>query len=866
MRLIKNPVFVAVVLFIIVFIAYGQTLSMYFLIDDNALIYKLQHIDQTLGLWGKGLLGEGPYRLRVLQFFPFYPIFGVNPIPYFAVGFILYYLTALVLYFFTLVIARNRSIAFAAASIFAAGYIGSETMFGITNSWETNRGIIMALFTTLLYYRFLITKKGIFYLLALVLFFFSLDTVYVRAHGLIFTLIAFDLFLGCKRFSLREIGKAVVRILPFGIIYYQIYIAVTGGEVGRFGIWKIIQSAFNEGKLVPLTVPLQDIGNLFLPDVLTSRADNLLRSFITIPSGFYVGSFLAGILVLVWLFLILKTFRKKESLFRVLLFSFFFAVSNFMLFYAREPQNSLWTTHRYFSYSFVGVSIFWAVSFYLIAKKIKNEKFFWTFSALVIIVYLSLGASYQREFNAKRSLLAKSFFASFTSFVPNIPKGAVTYFDLANDNKVRGEFGSFFGGMFSEASNLAIYNPHLDYTKDFIFTYKFDDVIQMINEGNTDINKVFTFYYGDKGLIDTTQNVRELIIDGKLVTLGTEQFSSNTPFGVSVGSFTTETDLKESRGITIGENPIIKILAFNDNPSLVPSTFSFSMSVAPKLLPLPYETKNKSFDVDSKMKNKIFSYLLSQDNFKKTAVATSASFWKDQEPKFAIDNRLETSWRGHRGFWDDISRGKTSNVEYLNIDLKKVFTINQVRWVSAQRPLVPIHYRILTSIDGKTWNLAKEVISDKTLSEGTTVVDSFSPIAARFVKMEILKTYGNDGPEIKEFEVIESRFDDLDSSIVERVRQEPFSRIDNKIQYNDALLFIKQNAVMRFYFMSSADSGQDPTKYVEIPVQVDGKIHEYQVSLPATGINWTQFLISGFNFPAQIYISLPRIIYKPVIK
>jgi hypothetical protein len=154
-RLASNFKFVALILLIVTLLAYGQTLQMYFWIDDNAVIYKLQHMDQIIGYWGKGLVGEGPYRHIIDQFVPFYPLFKTNPIPYYAVGIGLYYLAVLTIYFFVKKIVGSKPLAFCTALIFASGYIGSDSVYGITNSWQTLRGIIMTLATFSLYYKYI---------------------------------------------------------------------------------------------------------------------------------------------------------------------------------------------------------------------------------------------------------------------------------------------------------------------------------------------------------------------------------------------------------------------------------------------------------------------------------------------------------------------------------------------------------------------------------------------------------------------------------------------------------------------------------------------------------------------------------------
>lgn len=859
--------FVFLVLLILTFISYGQTLSMYFLIDDNALIYKLQHFDQNVGLWGKGLFGEGPYRHIVDQFILFYPISGVNPTPYFAVGILLYFLAAVVIYLFVNSLTRNKIISLGAASIFAAGYVGSETMFGIVNSWQTTRGIIMALGSFWLFWQFIKSKRFIFYILSVVLFFFSLDTVYIRAHGLVFAILFFDLLFWPVIFQFSSILNFLIRQLPFLLIHYHIYLSSTD-SAKRFGFFKLLNDAIIEKKYELLTIPFQDTGNLFVPDKLTSIVDRIVEQSISLPTEFSLGSFLSGlILFFVLIYLLLKNFKKENLLARVLLFSFIWSVANFIVFWLRETEHTLWTTHRYFLYSFAGISLFLSAVFYLIAKQMKKVRWrkIFTLSVLaVILIYLWLGVNYQKSFNERRSFPAKRFFFAFKQAVPNIPKGAVLYFDLVNDNQVRGEFGSFFGGIFSEGSNLAIYSEGIDYMIDFTFTYKFNDVLRMLREEEVALDKVFTFYYGGRGLHNTTSSTRQLLKENKIVHISPSAFSSNVQQQNDKELFYTQTEISSFNGKNVGKNPVITVNLPTNTSSLIPSEFNFSMSVQPKITQLPYEIEGRQISIEPDKRRQIFDYLISQNNFRKTAQIFSASFWKDQEAKFAIDGRVDTSWRGHRGFWDEIDRGRSKEKEYLMVDFGKVLTIGQVMWVSAQRPLVPTHYRILTSLDGINWKLATEVIRNNLLAEDTVILDSFSPQTARFVKMEVLKTYGNDGPEIKEFEVIESRFAGLDRKFVEFVKSSPFAYIENLDDLNNSLTYIRRNTTIRFYWMSDADQNQDKTRYFDIPIFVDNRFHNYSVSLPATGINWTRFTLEGFNFPAEIRISGAKIIYSSI--
>lgn len=85
---------------LVVLIAYGQTLRMYFWQDDFALLFKLQHLQEPAGSFGSGVIGSGPYKYLISFFVPFFPLFKLNAFPYFLVGFLSYLLVTLVFYFF----------------------------------------------------------------------------------------------------------------------------------------------------------------------------------------------------------------------------------------------------------------------------------------------------------------------------------------------------------------------------------------------------------------------------------------------------------------------------------------------------------------------------------------------------------------------------------------------------------------------------------------------------------------------------------------------------------------------------------------------------------------------------------------------
>src|SRR5260221_228194 len=73
-----------VFLFFITLISYGQMFWMGIWQDDNAIFFKLQHINEAAGFFGKGLIGEGPYRFSFTPYWFIYKIFGEgSTLPYY---------------------------------------------------------------------------------------------------------------------------------------------------------------------------------------------------------------------------------------------------------------------------------------------------------------------------------------------------------------------------------------------------------------------------------------------------------------------------------------------------------------------------------------------------------------------------------------------------------------------------------------------------------------------------------------------------------------------------------------------------------------------------------------------------------------
>lgn len=855
---------VLLLLLVTVFLAYGQTLQMYFWIDDNALIYRLQHPDSREGYWGDGITGSGPYRHIVDQFILFYPFFKTNPMPYYAVGIILYFFAAVSVFVFSNKLTKSRKISLAASLIFASGFLGSETIFGITNSWQTSRGIIMSLASLYLFIKFLKDGSRWAYVFSVVLFYLSLETVFIRAPGLIFVFIFSGLIFSELKFGLRKIAMLFLNLLPFIGIHYYIYLS-NSSLASRFGILDLIRVILEEKKYYLAAIPIQDLGNLFIPNNLTDKLEKLNIGFFRSYNSLYYfspGEFLAGLFVLFSSIYLYVFHRKKEKdLVLILMLSLVWSIGNFVVFYLRDPYYTLPTVHRYYSYSLVGVAIFWAILFYFLAIQYKRSLLFYSF-IIVVFVNLILNFNYQKDFNERRSIPAKAFFDSFNNSVPNLKPNALIYIDLENSNQLRNRYNSFFGGMLPEEANFAIYNENIVYYSiDVVNDFK--HVTENIRLNKNKLADLHTLYYGLDGLVNTTEETRELLEKGKNIKIDVTDLNSDTTFLSVADVFTTKTEVQFKNNYFFGKYPTIKFDSLNKVPSLVPTELKFSLKVDPVYPSLPYKVESGArVDLDQETKLKVYKYLIDLDRFRRTASASSGSVWKDQTADKLIDGDLTSSWRGNRIVWDDIYRKVTDKKEYVEVDMKNIASISGVQWVTVQKPLVPTDYKISVSNDGSSWRVVKHAAYFNTFTEGTIIKDVFEPIEARFVRMNIDKTYGNDGPEIAEFIPIKTEYTKLEQAQIDQVRLNPFYQIENVEELNAANLYIQKFANFNVGWSSNADTVEDQAKTKILPVIVDGNFHQYAVEIPPNGIFFKSLSIKGINFPAEVSIKDIQINYR----
>lgn len=871
----KNMQFLAVLaVVLIVLIAYGQTLGMYFWQDDSALIFKLQNPDGPAGSYGKGIIGEGPYKYLITPFVPFFPIFGLEPFGYFFVGFLAYCISAAAFYLLSVQLFQSKKAGFVSTLIFAAGYVGSDTMLRISNSWQTNFGLSFALLSFWAYVKFFRNFKIVFYGISLLFFFASVEFVFIRSHSLIAPILALDLLFTAASFRLTKFPMLVLRQVPFWYIFYSRYLSEAMGTSGLSLVLKNVLA----GKTEVLASFFATLGNTMVPSVLQTKfmtmvgrheqlmlfllfsvfCLGLLKAFlissrikaitaVLLFVAYFLNRFFIaknlfwyrspvdqfagalgmyfGVAVLV---LAVVFWKKQRSLSLALIFGFVMLVSQIFGYYIQYQEAIFSTTHRYLSYSFVGYSIIiGAVSFAFLERKLKVSFIFKKYAhllallplMLVLAINLYLGFNYQNKFAKEVSQPTRDFYKKLKQYVPSVQKGAVFYFDVEDNNVYKQQFKNFFSvGSMPESTALAIYFGVDRY--DVALIEDFNELLFKIWKKEAGIENIYSFYYGPLGLVNTTQASRILLKEGSaLETLPVKQepgFSSSALLDKSIKI-----------------KPLVPML----------------LKVKAKLMPdigqivFPYSANGQKNFYSFKEKEKMLSYLLSRQNYYKQVSVSSLSQWKFQEINHAVDNNLDTSWRGHRIYWHEKKH------EQIILDLGSTRNVGKVVWTNWNNTLTPTSYTIDISLDGENWKTVKKVSSGPERKSGEVVVEDFAGTDAQFVRMDIGSTLSNDAPALSEIEVVDAVFHDVDIQSASVFAKSFFSYIESREELD--LIFSKVSPLLNIEVNLETDKLMSQS---ELPVGSFEKINTYEFILPAGGTAIKNISIKVTDAPVKLEV------------
>lgn len=866
-----------ILLLLIVFISYGQILWMQPWQDDNALIFKLVHIEEAAGFLGKGVFGEGPYRYTATPYYIIYSLFGLNIAVFFGLALMFYFLATLSVYFLLKVLV-DKNTGRLASLLYATNYVTSDSFIRLFNSVSTSLSVIFLSSLIISYWKFLQVKKLIFFPFAILAFWLACEFAYVRSHYLIGVVVLMEVILSLFPLSIRSFGKSTLRLTPFILIFIWQYI-INGDARLAEGINNT--NLILSGKFESLFSIFTGFGQLMIPDRLLSLVPILISKLIANP--YY--QILASNILLFALFNLLVIKFSKQGMFKKLVF---FLVGLFWLIISRLMYLKLPPTTPYVTLLvgyLGGLSI---LAFATVGNSLKNSKFkiYFLFLALAILnmlfyilydptlfygVYNSrylvhsfvglvgvlaiIGIQFkkrvvlglilgwgvinlftnlinQQEIIAQRSLPIYNFHTQLKQYIGKLPKNAVLYFDLQDNPVVKKKYSDAITSSQMPETTAIAWRFGLD-RYDFKIANNFDSLVKLTKEEQIATDKIYSFWYTEDGLHNTTLKLRNYLTDVSRI--------ETMPIDLPVSS----KNISQQEEIILGLKKEISLIT----PIELHLTIQASLPDL-KLLKFPFYRQGVDqavvvFPTDHR--NLALKYGLYKNLVSKRAIYTASDSWQNRVADNLHDSNYETIWQADRVIWQ-------KNSPNLTVDLKDLTEINRIVWVNGFADNTPTEYEILGSKNGEEWFELKKVRENRRADNGELKIIEFEPKLVRFVRMVFLKTLNNDSPAIAELWPVPQDYAKLDLYRTEYFIKDPFGFIPDPSHFEEELRTLNQQGTLQVYWLSDKSEKWLTKPNTKINIVYDGKAHQYRVLIPAGGTQLKGIMLSNIQIPGDVML------------
>lgn len=858
--------------------------------DDQALFFKLAHINEPAGFFGPGPFGSGIYRFGATPFIPIYHLFRFNTIAYFGFLIILYIITTIIVYkTFTLILGNKGGKI--AGFLYASGYITSESFIRMANSATTSISIILCSLVLMSYWKFFKNGRYLWYLTALLFYFVAVQLTLVRVHYFIAVIILFELLFLASFKNIKSYFNSIVRLLPFGYIFYVNYI-IGGdsrtGEVGKF-LSSILHGQFYQfygflSSLSYLIIPDWLMGYIFSLSnfinqnvllALTVAVVTLILLWKNSQRKILVSIYLA--IFFIWIYLTNNIFKtpllqvNDEQLFIATLGGLILIVVSVMLFKLTKHRQlfilvSSWLTinmfaysayfptviyssvNRYLAHSFLALVGALAVLFIALPKDKLIGKI-----GITIIILLGVGniynsVIYQNNILHTRSYPSKQFYSQLKSYLPNLAKGDVLYIDVAPDAENLFT-ANVTAAMMPNTTSFA-WRYGID-RYDFKLTNDFNELLDIITADKTPSEKIHAFAYSKNGLTDTTTEIRSFLLNNfkdNPVILDTAQ-SSNVI-------------LKKQPSGTEFSQPDLIINLKEPIKSMIPSQLVLSISaesLSTGMIKFPLTKQNPSnttIDIwaDLNLRLLAFDYKQSVVDFYQNTSFETSSDWKDRIVKNVSDQDPTTVWQSDRILWKD-------KKAFVKIDLGKPQEIAKAAWINGFVNNTPTVYTIETSLDGRNWIEVKKTNNLRRIHTTEIQTEDFSPTLARFVRMTIFDTIDGDSPSLAEVWVIPAGFKNLDIKTFEKFLSNPMAYVPTELAFEETVAVMQNTGKVKLSWETDKANGWQTTKRAEKEISYDGLVHQYNFLIPAGGVVINKIKLSDFTLPGVITINSVAVSY-----
>lgn len=911
---------VMIILLFVVFLSHGKTMQMYYWVDDWAMNYKVLWPEESPGNMGSGIFGTGPYRYLVTPFIYLYPLFGFNAFPYFAIGWFLYFLAAVSVYLLSRELTQRQDIALAASSIFASGYIGAHALYRLTNSYQTVGATFLICLTVWAFARFLRIGKNKFFWMSIILYVISMELVWIRTHGSFLSIFATAILYKVSNISKASFKQIGFWLLPFLTIFYFMYFVDPRIRIGSNLVLSGMDVIIKEGHVELFNNLMITLANAFIPDHITQRIYSLATSImptshiflLTTPFAIFpvfsvikelkqkssfvskfmnIHSILILLLIMFNLF-VYWSFKQKSSIWHpsdlellttllggclsinflyisylnfknkianplLIPLALFWVVANSITLFIYSPETNLESTSRYLVPAFAGVGILYAVTLFTILPKTK--------AILAVVVLCAILIFYSNKeagmLIKNNSLPDKQGYNLILNEVDKVDKNTVFYIEAEDEPQYKDNYL----GRLPQLGISALFNYHGITT----VADSYDQLFSLLSNNKTNLDQIYVYFFGTDGYRSMTFKVRSILESGG-ERFGLNDWSSDLPSQEMNQTINTETVLNSIKEGSVGVNPTLETIINYD--SLVPSVLEFSMTVSPMDLTkinFPYFDVTKQYSpqigaehigeikpiTEKNTKVQILSALKEEgtiQNFRSNVKVKATSFWKTTNESFLTDGREDTNWGADNNQWSSIPKPQD-----LIIDLGKEMAVTSMLRINHYYMSTPTVYNISVSTNGITWTKILDVKSAKRQEGGEIIQDKFTaPMNTRFIKMNILETFGGPGhpPAIKEL-WISNREVDMNPQLSKTIIECPFCYISDLNIASDVMRLSASIATARMWWETDRRIGYHPEYSQSFRIIPDGQPHTYTIHLPAQGTKFKKIKIDSFQIPLEVVLS-----------
>lgn len=851
--------------------------------DDNALIFKVQHPQEQVGVFGAGELGVGAYRYVAYPYILLSKIVGINIPVFYLIGLVAHLVTSIAVFFLCKILLKKKEIAYLSSFLFSISYLGSESLIRLFNSIQTSLSILFFILCFVYFYLYKIKNSIIFYVFSIACFFLAIEIGYVRMQYSFVPLLFFWIFFV---FNFKKKFSSLLAISFYVVIYIYEYVF---NADSRTQLLATFIEQLTKGKIEFLFSFFASIGYLFVPDLilakifdLTSIAINgVARRLYVIEATVFLGQMLSILFLLgkkkkklffaivsqsFWL-VIYKKFLENiysgdlaghqavnllaayiggaaiinlgiflpfmKSYKRLYLFLWVWVFSNVGVYSVYLPFVPLETSSRYLSHSVTPFVIALGLILYSVRKHLFiNYQYIFSF---IILINIFFSFFYIQSFYLSKMLPIKNFYMQLKSFVSEIEKNSIIFFEVADDLKSRQEFADFFSvGSMPDTTAIAI-RYDLD-RYDIKMSQNFNEIIKEYSLNPN--KKVYTFYYGDGLLSNKTSEFSKLM--------------NKKRFKVAKDSVILNSELKELEEGTVAINTINRLTDFNNVP-IFPMEFSFEARVSvnnftPSAFPLQIvqEREKEKIECRNSLKgDEIKKYYEAKNSERKIFEITkpkTQSAEKNYEEYKLMDQDVNSVWRGSRGYWMENKK------EQINIEFDELVSVSMLEWFNSYPDTSPIDYIIEISTDGINWEAIKSEKSQEKKLSGW-ISELLGNRKVKFIKFTVFDTYEHDSPAISEIRIVESGIDrSFTDKVNELLEAEPCFH-----DFQTYLIAKEANVkVLRNFKITVVTTDKRIEKKLDL-IQGDG-FFKYKTDIDLKGLNIKEVIFGPTQFPANVEI------------